>query len=287
MEISKAKVIFADSRRIAELLPEKSIDLIITGPPYWNEVVYSEDSGQLSKINDYSQFLIELSKVWIGCSHVLKDGSILAIWVHDFLKPEGSSFKYIPFHSDILKTFGESFTLRGVYVWDRYLNKDRGQIANNGEGIGSRIQYVIIFQKNGHSLKQKQIAESLRKIYWEPIWHKKTSPKFLGSKLLFSALFYLGKWLRISNLSITLNKTGIIKDKYTFKDYPTECPDDIADLLINLFSMPRDLVLDPFAGSGTTLKSALKLGRNCVGIEINKNSETAIKNKLGDLVTFC
>lgn len=282
-----AKVFFADSRRLAQILPENSVDLIVTGPPYWNEVVYSDDADQLSKINDYPQFLAELSRVWMGCLQVLKDGSILAIWVHDFLRPEGNSFKYIPFHSDVLKTFDNSFTLRGIYVWDRYLNKDRGQITNNGEGIGSRIQYVIIFQKNGQGLTQKRIAESLRKIYWEPIWHKKTSPKFLGSSILFSALFYLGKWLKISDLSRILNKAGTIKDKYKFKDYPTECPDDIADLLISLFSVHGDLVLDPFAGSGTTLKSAIKLNRNCVGIEINKKSQSAIKNKLGELVTFC
>ena len=39
--------------------------------------------------------------------------------------------------------------------------------------------------------------------------------------------------------------------------------------LIKLYSYPEDLVLDPFAGSGTTLVASKRLGRNSVGVEIN------------------
>ena len=286
--MSQAKVIFADSKKLTEILPEKSVDLVVTGPPYWNEVVYSNDDGQLSKIKDYQEFLLELSEVWLGCSKVLKEGGILALWVHDFLREDRDSlFKYTPFHSDILKTFDDSLTLRNVYVWDRYLNKDRGQISNLGHGIGTRVQYILILQKKGQSQNEDKIKESLRRIYWEPVWYKKTAPKFLGSTTLFKAIFGIGKLTGFKSLGASLQKIKAVKDGYKFGSYPTECPEDVSRMLIELFSSPGDTVLDPFAGSGTTLKSAVNLKRHSIGIEINKNSEKAIRDKLGGLVTFC
>ena len=281
-ETNKAKVIFADSRQLGELLPEKSVDLILTGHPYWNEVIYSDDNSQLSRIDDYPQFLKELAKVWEGCSKVLKDGSIIAIWVHDLIRKD----KYIPFHSDIVGTLPEELTLKNIYIWDRYLNKDRGEIL--GSQLGTRLQYILICQKNGISTQSSKINDGLRKLYWEPIWYKKTTPKLLGSSWLFRLGFNLAKPLshRLAGLSNKFKLAGFLEDKYVFRDYDTECPQDISDLIIKLFSSPQDTVLDPFVGSGTTLKSAIELNRQGVGIEINKNAVTAINKKLSGMVTF-
>ena len=277
--INKAKVIFADSRRLGDLLPEKSVDLVVTGPPYWNEVVYSDHDSQLSKIADYQSFLAELSKVWSACSGVLKDGGIVALWVHDFLRKEENLFRYVPFHSDILKTFDSSFNLRIIYVWDRYLNKDRGEIINAGLGIGTKVQYIIVLQKKGESKNHGQIEESLRKMYWQPVWTQKTSPKIFGSRLVFKILFNLGKLIGFRGFGERI-RGKLVNDGYKFRDYTTECPKDVPDLLIKSFSSSEDTILDPFVGSGTTLKSAIKLKRNCVGIEVNKNAEASIKKKL-------
>ncbi len=282
---SKAKIFLADSRQVGKLLSEKSVDLILTGPPYWNEVIYSDDDAQLSRINDYPQFLKAISEVWQGCSTVLKPGSIMAIWVHDLVRKIGGEYQYIPLHSDILSTFPKDLSLKNIYIWDRYLNRDRGEIPDRS---GTRVQYVLIFQKEGTGLNDKKIGSSLQKLYWQPVWNKKTTPKFLGFKWLFRVLFSLAKSFNL-RLPGSINKfksTKVLKDEYIFRDYATECPQDISDLLIKLFSLPGDVILDPFAGSGTTLKSALDLGRQAVGIEINKNSSAAIQKKLSGRVTF-
>ncbi len=285
--MAKAKVIFADSRQLDKLLPKDSIDLILTGPPYWNEVVYSNDEEQLSKLDDYSEFLKEISKVWSGCSFVLKDGGILALWVHDLYRKTENGYKYIPFHSDLLKTVPESLILRDIYIWDRYLNRDRGKM--NDSALGSRIQYVLIFQKKGNHKNQYKFADSLRKLYWQPIWYKKTTPKLVGSRTLFRLFFGLIRPLADYfdiKLGTKLKGSNLVNDSYEFSNYLTECPEDISDLLIKLFSLPGDTILDPFVGSGTTLKSAIKENRNCVGVEVNKNCENIIRQKLNNLVTF-
>lgn len=278
-----AKVIFADSRHLDKVLPKNSVDLILSGPPYWNEVVYSNDEAQLSRLDNYPDFLKEISKVWEKCSLVLKEGSILAIWVHDLIRKNGSNYEYIPFHNDIIGTFPEKLSLRNIYIWDRYLNKNRGDISPR---FATQIQYVLIFQKSGQSHNKDKIEKSLKKLYWEPIWHKKTAPKILGSGLIFRLGFTAAKFLKISNLGNKLKSIKVIKDRYDFSNYTTECPRDISDLMINLFSSPGDTVLDPFVGSGTTIKSAIDLNRKAIGIEINKNSQPAIEKKLQKMVTF-
>jgi site-specific DNA-methyltransferase (adenine-specific) len=62
-------------------------------------------------------------------------------------------------------------------------------------------------------------------------------------------------------------------------DHPCKFPPELPRRLIKLYSYPDDVVLDPFLGSGTTLASAVKLGRQGVGVEINPSfCELAIAN---------
>ena len=79
---------------------------------------------------------------------------------------------------------------------------------------------------------------------------------------------------------------GVLKDDYKFKDYLTECPEDISDMIIKSFSSTGDTIMDPFAGSGTSLKSALKQNRKCIGVEINKDCRKIIEHKLSGNVEF-
>jgi DNA modification methylase len=58
-------------------------------------------------------------------------------------------------------------------------------------------------------------------------------------------------------------------------------PEEIPKRLIKLFSFHGETVLDPFLGSGTTMKVAQELGRNSWGYEIDRGLKTVIKQKLG------
>jgi site-specific DNA-methyltransferase (adenine-specific)/site-specific DNA-methyltransferase (cytosine-N4-specific) len=55
---------------------------------------------------------------------------------------------------------------------------------------------------------------------------------------------------------------------YTNKNHSAAFPEELPEWFIKLFTQPGDAVLDPFLDSGTTIKSAFKMGRNCTGIEI-------------------
>ncbi len=279
----KSTVFVGSATNIQSFLPENQFDLVISGPPYWNEVEYSKDQGQLSAIDDYSEFLNSISKVWQGCASTLKEGGVLVLWVHDFFRRDNGSFVHIPFHADIIKSMPDNIRCRNILIWDRYLHKDRGSIEIS-EKISTRLQYVLIFQKQGqHHTNSDLIKESLRQLYWNPVWGHKTHPKIIGSRSLFRILFRLQNRLPFFGfLKEKLSKT-VLKDNHIFSDYKTECPEEVAVRLIEKFTKPGDSILDPFLGSGTSMKVANRLGRACVGIEINKEALPVIQKKLGYL----
>ena len=73
----------------------------------------------------------------------------------------------------------------------------------------------------------------------------------------------------------------------TFKErgeHPCQMPLALLERIIRVSSNPGNLVLDPFAGSGTTLAAAKKLGRDYYGIELSENYVERIKDRLGRVV---
>jgi site-specific DNA-methyltransferase (adenine-specific) len=72
----------------------------------------------------------------------------------------------------------------------------------------------------------------------------------------------------------------------TFKErtgHPCQMPEAVLERIIQVSSNPGDLVLDPFAGSGTTLAVAHKLARRWVGVELSPEYATAIRQRLDQL----
>jgi DNA modification methylase len=119
--------------------------------------------------------------------------------------------------------------------------------------------YVLVLQKQGtHPGNQELIRRSLERSFWEPVWHKKTVPKFLGSENLFKAAFYLAKpfGARLQNFKHKLSRSPAMSDPHAFAVYATECPEEIISRLIGDYSRAGDTVLDPFLGSGTVMKVA-------------------------------
>lgn len=76
------------------------------------------------------------------------------------------------------------------------------------------------------------------------------------------------------------------KSDLAFGEHAAIMPEAIPYRLIKLYSFIGDIVLDPFAGSGTTLKVAKELGRNFIGYEIYPHYKSVIEEKLGERGLF-
>jgi len=274
---TKHQLYLTDCVEGVKKLPDDSLELILSGPPYFDMVTYSDDPKNLST-KGYDEFLKNISHLWKNINPKLKDGGMIALWLHDVYLKNGDIFELKPFHADMIKTLPPELTLRNILIWDRYLKKIHPDLPN-GEQFGTRFQYILLFSKG-----KTAFEERLKKLYWSPIWYFKTAPNFLRSKILYYPIFWIGKIPLIYKLvNPFLNKTKrfFIQDKYSFKEYLTTCPIEVAEMIIKNFSRPGDTICDPFLGSGTTMKAANDLNRKCISFEINQEAKEVILKKIG------
>jgi len=84
-------------------LPDKSVHLVVTSPPYWTLKQYEKRCGQLGEVTDYEAFLDELYKVWRECERVLVEGGRICCVVGDVCIPRKRDGRHrvMPLHADI------------------------------------------------------------------------------------------------------------------------------------------------------------------------------------------
>jgi len=253
------KIIIGDSRRMPEINNE-SIDLIITSPPYWQIKDYGI-SGQIGYGQDLHQYLKSLYYVWSECFRVLRKGGRFCLNIGDQFARSiiYGRYKVIPLHAEFI-TQCESlgFDFMGSIIWQKKTTMNTtggatvmGSFPYPPNGIVEiDYEFIHIFKKPGQGKKvSKEIKEASRLTKEE--WKK-----------YFSGHWYFGGAKQI--------------------DHEAMFPDELPRRLIKMFSFVNDVVLDPFLGSGTTLKVALELKRSGVGYEINKNFLEIIKKKVGN-----
>lgn len=91
-----------DARDLA-WIPDASVHLVVTSPPYWTLKQYADHPNQLGAISDYEAFLNELDKVWSECARVLVGGGRICCVVGDVCIPrrKGGRHYVMPLHADI------------------------------------------------------------------------------------------------------------------------------------------------------------------------------------------
>jgi DNA modification methylase len=255
---NKAKIIIGDSRRMKELKDEE-VDLIITSPPYWHIKDYGV-YGQIGYGQTLHEYLRDLYYVWNECYRVLKKGRRLCVNIGDQFARSiiYGRYKVIPIHAEVIEQCEAiGFDYMGAIIWQKKTTMNTTGGANvmgsfpyphNGM-VEIDYEFILIFKKPGKGEKiPKEIKEAskLTKEEW---------------KEYFSGHWYFGGAKQIGHEAM----------------FPNELP----RRLIKMFSFIGETVLDPFLGSGTTLKIALELNRNGIGYEINKNFLEIIKEKIG------
>jgi DNA modification methylase len=125
---SEQQVITEDARRMAEFVPDESVDFCVTSPPYWDVLSrprtadgkatrdYGNDPRDLGRIRGYQEFLENLAEVSGRVHSALKPGSYFVLNVMDLRKKD----RFFPLHSDVVPRMCEKgFTLDDLIVWDR------------------------------------------------------------------------------------------------------------------------------------------------------------------------
>lgn len=251
------KIVLGDSRYLNKI-KDKSVQLIITSPPYWQLKDYGSEN-QIGFNDSYEEYINNLNLVWKECYRVLSDGCRLCINIGDQFARSVyyGRYKVIPIRTEIIR-FCEALGMdyMGAIIWQKNTTMNT---SGGGSVMGSfpyprngilKIDYefILIFKKLGNAPKPtKQQKE-------ESILSKEEWNTYFASHWTF----------------------GGAKQTEHIAMFPEELP----RRLIKMFSFVNETVFDPFAGSGTTLLAAKNLGRNSIGYEINKDFIPIIKNKL-------
>lgn len=131
----EAMVIIGDSRNMVEV-PDESVALIVTSPPYWHIKNYGAE-GQIGYGQTLHEYLIDLSRVWREAWRVLQPGRRLCINIGDQFARAViyGQYKVIPLHAEIIaqcETIG--FDYMGAIIW-RKKNHDADDGGRNGDGL--------------------------------------------------------------------------------------------------------------------------------------------------------
>lgn len=254
---TKHKIIKGDSRCMMEL-PDKSVHLVITSPPYWQLKDYGSE-GQIGFNDSYESYINNLNLVWKECHRVLNNGCRLCINIGDQFARSVyyGRYKVIPIRTEIIK-FCESigFDYMGAIIWQKKTTTNTtggasimGSFPFPRNGILSiDYEFILLFKKLGTPEKPAKEAKELSKMKKEE-WKE----------------YFSGHW----------NFGGAQQDGHI-----AMFPEELPRRLIKMFSFVNDTVLDPFLGSGTTTLAAKNLTRNSIGYEINDEYITFIKKRL-------
>ncbi len=252
------KVIIGDSRKMG-LIEDESIDFIVTSPPYWHIKDYGVE-GQIGYGQTLHEYLKDLYTVWSECYRVLRPGRRMCINVGDQFARSViyGRYKIIPIHAEIISQCEDiGFDYMGSIIWQKKTTMNTTGGANvmgsypyppNGM-IEIDYEFILIFKKPGKTpVVSKEIKElsKLEKNEWKE--------------------YFSGHWYFPGAKQV---------------DHEAMFPEELPRRLIKMYTFVGETVLDPFLGSGTTLKVALELRRNGVGYEINKDYVKIIKEKLG------
>jgi site-specific DNA-methyltransferase (cytosine-N4-specific) len=269
------KVFFKDARKMSEI-PDNSIHLIVTSPPYFNIKDYSKDGyqknqisdkkkEQIGDIQDYKKYIDELLLVWKECERVLKPNGKLIINVPlmPMLKKDFNTHynrHIFDINADIEHSIlnNTNLFLYDIYIWNR-TNPSKSLMFGSypyprNFYAQNTSEFITVYVKDGKP--DNNVPEEVKE-------KSKLSEK---------------EWVEYTKQIWNIPIPG--KDDIAFGKHSAIMPEEIARRCIRLFTFVGDIVLDPFAGSGTTLKVAKELERNFVGYEIMETYKPIIEKKL-------
>lgn len=258
MEIEKPVLFFGDSAKILKTLPDQTVDLIVTSPPYADKRKHSYDS---IKPDDYVEWFLPISKELF---RVLKpDGSFILNIKENVERGERHTYVL----ELILEMKKQGWLWTEEYIWHKK-NCFPGKWPNRFRDSWERCLH---FTKN-RKFRMYQSSVMLPIGDWADKRMKSLNEKD-KQRTVSKSDSGLGRNLKnwIGKKKVYPTNVLHLPTVCHNKDHSAAYPEALPTWFIKLFTRKRGVVLDPFLGSGTTALAAIKLNRKFIGIEINKN----------------
>ena len=236
------KLILKSSTNMEDI-ENNTVDLIITSPPYGKLKDYSQDANQIGMYEGDTAISM-LSRVFLECYRVMKDGAFICINIGEYCDIKG-----------FLYPFQAKLTLMMIDLGFKYFRNITWNKKTRTWQLIGKGPYLYFLA---------------------------TEPILIFRKCEFYELSDDEKTNKIKEIETLLKLNVWDIEPYNKKEdeHIAIYPEELVKRLILIYSKEGDIVLDPFTGSGTTLKVANELKRNSIGYEICKEFKNQITNKI-------
>ena len=249
------KVYFKSSERLDEVENDR-VQIVVTSPPYWGLRDYGVTT-QIGYHESYEEYLSRLKKVFKELFRVLKPDGLF--WLNINKRIINGQMLLIP--SDLLKICRSvGFIFLDVVIWFRPIS-----VPGLGDkNFTDRYEFILVFAKSQDV--------------------KINTDQNFADFLCESPNSQINVWKLyrgIGNLNADFRKKATTSIKHT-----AVFPEELVKRAILVSTIPGDVVLDPFLGSGTTLSIATRMERSCIGYEINPDFKPLIEKRLVDSISL-
>ena len=219
---------------VKDYLGNASVPLIATDPPYGNIVMQDWDRTKMSD-DEYADYMVQWTRLW---SQTLEQGGAFYVWGGLGLP------NFRPFIKYITRVEDNNFKMSNLITWSK---KRAYGVQNNYLFTREELAYFV----KGNPKKPLKFNI--------PLLETKRGYEGYNKKYPAKSEFY-----RRTNVWMDVNE--IFKGKL----HPTQKPQRVVEIPIQVHTNPGEFVIDPFAGSGATAVAARKLGRKFVVVEKDK-----------------
>lgn len=248
-------IIEGDARSLPGVAPA-SVDLVVTSPPYPMIPQWDAQFAALGAL-DFASMHRVLDGAWAACARVLVDGGILAVNVGDALRRVDGVFQLWPNQARVVQG-ATALGLRPLpyLLWKKPTNKPNAFLGSGflppNAYVTLDCEFILLFRKG--ALRQYPPGD----------------PRRLASRFSRAERdrWFSQVWEGIRG---TRQRDGAARTGA----FPPEVP----ERLIRMFSCAGETVLDPFAGTGTTLWAAAACGRNAIGVELDPALARALRQR--------
>jgi len=251
------RIIFGDAQNMSELA-DGSVHLVVTSPPYFNAPF---DYPNL--FPSYDAYLEMMCCVAKEIFRVLADGRVACIVCDDVLV---DGVRY-PIVADLTRIFMEAgFRYRDRILW----LKPEGYIRiSRRSGVILQHPYPLYFYPD--NVQESVLIFQKGRFDYASVPKERREASRIDINEYQRSKWYLNVW----------QVTNVLPLQRRLEEGIAAFPEELARRLILLFSHVGEVVLDPFLGSGTTMKVARLLGRSCIGYEIDLELLPIIRAKVG------
>ena len=252
-----------------QALQDQSVHLVVTSPPYpmiemWDEIFSKQDASIREALSQerasvaFEKMHLILDKTWEECDRVLKNGGFICVNIGDATRTISGKFQLFSNHSRVIQKFvSMGYSVLPDVLWRKPSNSPNKFMGSGMYPAGAYItlehEYILVFRKG----PKRDFSPEER------------------TKRQQSAFFWEERNLWFSDCWEIRGAAQSIKGSLS-RERNASFPFEIPFRLVNMYSIAGDVVLDPFAGLGTTALACAACGRNSYSVEIDPTFAEAI-----------